>query len=57
MKLVVSRILSDVFNPLFNAVVAFVVIIATDPNNQGASKLLVVLWQLSLRQPCLYLPC
>jgi membrane-associated phospholipid phosphatase len=41
MKLVVSRILSDVFNPLFNAVVAFVVIIATDPNNQGASKLLV----------------
>ncbi|QUV82555.1 hypothetical protein J8C01_04290 [Chloracidobacterium sp. D] len=35
-----SRILSDVFNPLVNAVVAFLVIIATDPNAQGASKVL-----------------
>jgi membrane-associated phospholipid phosphatase len=38
MKLLVSRILSDVFNPLVNAVVAFLVIIATDPNAHGASK-------------------
>jgi len=40
MKLLVSRILSDVFNPLVNAVVAFLVIIATDSNAQGASKVL-----------------
>jgi membrane-associated phospholipid phosphatase len=40
MKLLVSRILSDVFNPLVNAVVAFLVIIATDPNAQGARKVL-----------------
>ncbi len=38
MKLLVSRILSDVFNPLANAVAAFLIIIATDANHQGASK-------------------
>ncbi len=43
MKLLVSRILSDVFNPLANAVVAFLVIIATDPNDQGASKTLAAI--------------
>ncbi len=40
MKLWVSRILSDVFNPLVNAVAAFLIIIATDANHQGASKTL-----------------
>ncbi len=43
MKLLVSRILSDVFNPLVNAVVAFLVIIATDPNDHGASKTLAAI--------------
>ncbi|MFQ3581713.1 MAG: hypothetical protein SNJ67_04060 [Chloracidobacterium sp.] len=43
MKLLVSRILSDVFNPLVNAVAAFLIIIVTDANTQGASKTLVAI--------------